>query len=82
MAVLPRAPGRFGFLFVAIDIFTKWMEVMSIVNITQDVAAKFLIVSYTDSAYPSASLQIMGLNSKEQSPQGAAQISVSIIRPH
>jgi hypothetical protein len=42
MGVLPRAPGGFRFLFVIIDIFTKWMEGMSVVNITQDVAVKFL----------------------------------------
>jgi hypothetical protein len=34
MGVLPRAPERFRFLFVAIDTFTKWMEVMLVVNIT------------------------------------------------
>jgi hypothetical protein len=42
VGVLPRALGRFRFLFVAIDTFTKWMEVMPIVNITQDAAVKFL----------------------------------------
>jgi transposase InsO family protein len=40
--VLPRAPGGFRFLFVTIDTFTKWMEAMTVVNITQDVAVKFL----------------------------------------
>jgi hypothetical protein len=34
VGVLPRAPGGFRFLFVAIDTFTKWMEVMPVVNIT------------------------------------------------
>jgi hypothetical protein len=42
LGVLLRAPGGFRFLFVAIDIITKWMEVMSVVNITQEVAVKFL----------------------------------------
>jgi hypothetical protein len=32
--VLPRAPGGIRFLFVAIDMFTKWMEVMPVANIT------------------------------------------------
>jgi hypothetical protein len=40
--VLPRAQGGFRFLFIAIDTFTKWMEVMPVVHITQDVAVKFL----------------------------------------
>jgi transposase InsO family protein len=42
MGVLPRAPGGFRFFFVAVDIFTKWMEAMLVVNITQDVVVKFL----------------------------------------
>jgi hypothetical protein len=42
MGVLPRAPGRFKFLFVTIDAFTKWMEAMSVVNITQEGAVKFV----------------------------------------
>jgi transposase InsO family protein len=42
VGVLPSAPGRFIFLFVAIDMFTKWMKVMSVVNITQDATVKFL----------------------------------------
>jgi transposase InsO family protein len=42
MNILPRAPGGFKFLFIAIDMFTKWMEVMPVVNITQDTAVKFL----------------------------------------
>jgi hypothetical protein len=42
MGMLPRAPGGYGFLFVAINTFTKWMEAMPVVNITQEVAVKFL----------------------------------------
>jgi hypothetical protein len=42
VGALPRAPGGFKFLLVAIDTFTKWMEVMPIVNITQEVPVKFL----------------------------------------
>jgi hypothetical protein len=42
VGVLPRAPGGFRFLFIAIDTFTKWMEVMPVVNITQEAAIKFL----------------------------------------
>jgi hypothetical protein len=34
MCILPRAPGGFRFLFVAIDTFTKWMEAMPVVSIT------------------------------------------------
>jgi hypothetical protein len=34
VGVLPRAPGGFRFLFVAIDTITKWMEAMHVVNIT------------------------------------------------
>jgi transposase InsO family protein len=42
MGILPRAPGGFKFLFVAIDTFIKWMEAMLVVNITQETAVKFL----------------------------------------
>jgi hypothetical protein len=42
VGTLPRASGGFRFLFVAIDMFTKWMEVMPVVNITQDAIVKFL----------------------------------------
>jgi transposase InsO family protein len=40
--ILSRAPGGFKFLFVTIDTFTKWMEAMPVVNITQEAAVKFL----------------------------------------
>jgi hypothetical protein len=40
--VLPRALGGFRFLFVSIDTFTKWMEVIPVVKITQEAAVKFL----------------------------------------
>jgi hypothetical protein len=40
--ILPRAPGGFRFLFVVIDTFTKWMDAMLVINITHDVAVKFL----------------------------------------
>jgi hypothetical protein len=40
--ILPRAPGGFRFLFVTINTFTKWMEAMSVVNITQEATVKFL----------------------------------------
>jgi transposase InsO family protein len=42
MGVLPRALGGFRFLFVTIDTFTKWMEAMLVVNITQDAVVLFL----------------------------------------
>jgi hypothetical protein len=42
MGIIPRAPGGFIFLFIAIDTFTKWMEAIPIVNITQEVIVKFL----------------------------------------
>jgi hypothetical protein len=42
VGILLRAPGGFKFLFIAIDIFTKWMEVIPVVNITQEAAVKFL----------------------------------------
>jgi transposase InsO family protein len=42
MAILPRAPGGFRFLFVVIDTFIKWMEAIPVVNITQDATIKFL----------------------------------------
>jgi S-adenosylmethionine synthetase len=39
---LPKAPGGFIFLFVAIDTFIKWMEAIPVANITHEVAVKFL----------------------------------------
>jgi hypothetical protein len=42
MGVLPMALGGFKFLFIAIDIFTKSMEVMPVVNITQEPTVRFL----------------------------------------
>jgi transposase InsO family protein len=42
MGILSRAPGGFRFLFVVIDMFTKWMEAMPVINITQEAAVKFL----------------------------------------
>jgi transposase InsO family protein len=39
---LSRAPGGFKFLFVAIDMLTKWMEAMPVVNITRDASVKFI----------------------------------------
>jgi transposase InsO family protein len=42
VGILPRAPGGFRYLFVRVDTFTKWMEAMPAVNITQAVVVKFL----------------------------------------
>jgi hypothetical protein len=42
MGILPRVPGGFRFLFITIDMFTKWMEAMPVVNITQEATVKFL----------------------------------------
>jgi transposase InsO family protein len=42
VGILARAPGGFRFLFISIDTFTKWMEVISVVNITQEAAIKVL----------------------------------------
>jgi hypothetical protein len=42
VGVLPKAPGGFRFLFIAIDTFTKWMKAMPVVNIMQEAAIKFL----------------------------------------
>jgi hypothetical protein len=42
IGILPRAPGGFRFLFIAIVTFTKWMDAMPVMNITQDAAVKFL----------------------------------------
>jgi saccharopine dehydrogenase-like NADP-dependent oxidoreductase len=42
MGILPRALGGFRYLFVGVDTFIKWMEVMSAVNITQEAAVEFL----------------------------------------
>jgi hypothetical protein len=42
VGILPRAPRGFRFLFITINTFTKWMEAMPVVNITQEAAVKFL----------------------------------------
>jgi hypothetical protein len=42
MGILPRATGGFRFLLVVIDTFSKSMEAMPVVNITQEEAIKFL----------------------------------------
>jgi transposase InsO family protein len=42
VGILPKAPDGFRYLFVGIDMFTKWMEVVLVVNITQKAAFKFL----------------------------------------
>jgi transposase InsO family protein len=42
MGALPKAPGGFMFLFIAIDMFTKWMKAMSTINITHEAIVKFM----------------------------------------
>jgi transposase InsO family protein len=42
VGILPRAPAGFRFLFLGVDMFTKWMEATPVVNITQKAAVKFL----------------------------------------
>jgi transposase InsO family protein len=42
VGILPRAPIGFRFLFIIIHTFTKWMETMSVVNITQEAVVKFI----------------------------------------
>jgi hypothetical protein len=42
VGILPRAPSGFRYLFVGVDTFTKWMEAVPAVNITQETAVKFL----------------------------------------
>jgi hypothetical protein len=42
VGILPGAPGGFRFLFVGVDTFTKRMKATPVVNITQEVAVKFL----------------------------------------
>jgi saccharopine dehydrogenase-like NADP-dependent oxidoreductase len=40
MGIMPKALGGFRYLFVRVDTFTKWMEAMSAVNITQETTVK------------------------------------------
>jgi transposase InsO family protein len=42
VGILLRARGGFKFLFITIDTFTKWLEAMTVTNITQEAAIKFL----------------------------------------
>jgi transposase InsO family protein len=42
VCILPKAPCGFRYLFVRINMFTKWMEAMPVVNITQEAAVKFM----------------------------------------
>jgi hypothetical protein len=41
VGILPRAPRGFGYLFVGIDTFTKWIEPMPVVK-TQEAVVRFL----------------------------------------
>jgi hypothetical protein len=40
--MLPRAAEGYRFLFVAIDMFTNWMEAMTVVNIKHEEVVKYL----------------------------------------
>jgi hypothetical protein len=42
VGILPRAPGGFRYFFIRVNTFTKWMEVVPALNITQDTTVKFL----------------------------------------
>jgi hypothetical protein len=42
VGILHRAPEGFRYLFVRIDTFTKWIEALSVVNITHEAIVKFL----------------------------------------
>jgi hypothetical protein len=42
VGIFPRAPGGFRYLFIGVDTFTKWMEAIPAVNITQEAVVKFL----------------------------------------
>jgi hypothetical protein len=42
MGILPKAAGGFRFLFIEINTFTKWMQAMPVVNITEEAEVKFL----------------------------------------
>jgi hypothetical protein len=42
VGIFPRAPGGFRYLFIGVDTFTKWMEAIPVVNITQEAVVKFL----------------------------------------
>jgi transposase InsO family protein len=42
VGILPRALGGFRYLFVGVDTFTKCMETMPVMNITQEAAIMFL----------------------------------------
>jgi hypothetical protein len=42
VGILPRASGGFRYLFIGIDTFTKGMEVVPVLNITQEAVVKFL----------------------------------------
>jgi hypothetical protein len=66
VGILPRAPGGFRFLFVAIDTFTKWMEAMPVVNITQEAAVKFPQSIIYMFGVPRRVLIVMELSSNEQ----------------
>jgi transposase InsO family protein len=46
VGILPTTLRGFRFLFIAIDTFTKWMEALPVVNITQEATVKFLQIIY------------------------------------
>jgi transposase InsO family protein len=41
VGILPKAPGGSRYLFAGVNTFTKWMEAVPAVNITQHAAVKF-----------------------------------------
>jgi hypothetical protein len=82
VGALPRAPGGFKFLLVAIDTFTKWMEVMPIVNITQEVPVKFLQNIIYRFSVPKWVLIDNGIRYKERNLQGVVHILAEIIKHH
>jgi hypothetical protein len=74
---LRKAPGGYTHLLVAIDKFSKWVEVRPITNLRAEQALTFFTTSSTDSGYPTPSSPTTGLNSLAESSWSSVTISTS-----
>jgi hypothetical protein len=80
VGVLPRELGGFKFLFIAINTFTKWIEAMLVVNITQVATIKFLQSIIHRFNVPKWVVTNNDTQFKGESSQYAVQILASTIK--
>jgi hypothetical protein len=66
LGLFPRAVGRFRYLYVTIDNFTKWSEATPVVKINKQSAVKFIksIICYASFAHPKSNGQVQRANAE------------------